>query len=106
LKVLAGMVEPDNPEAEWQGMPEFDQPEVIRNALCCIVRFKTEDDLRAFEKFLGWKLQHKGKLWSTWYPQTDFDQLGRGKEFVSEPEVPGICDIEGSVGVAVNESGT
>lgn len=73
-----------NPDDHWQGMPEFNQKEIEGNAICCMIRCKTEDDMKAFEKHLGWKLQHKGKLYSSWYPQTDYDQQGRGKVFINE----------------------
>jgi hypothetical protein len=75
---------PDDPVAEWEGMPEFNHGEIRGNALCCLVRFKTESDRTKFEKLLGYKLHHKNNTFTTWFPKADFDQLGRGKEFASE----------------------
>ncbi len=72
LKTGAG----NDPNAEWQGMPEFQQDDIRGTALECTVRFLSVEARAAFEKFLGWKLSHKGKLYSTWYPKPSFDQLG------------------------------
>lgn len=74
----------NDPNAHWQGMPEFNQPEVFDTALVCIVRFKTEASRSAFEKFLGWSLSHKGKIFSTWYPKSEHDQLHAGMAFQAE----------------------
>ena len=84
--ILSSIAFGNDPDAagEWKGMPEYVSEEIRGSAFVCLVRCKTEDDLRAFEKFLGWKLPHKGKVFSTWYPQTDFDQLGRGKGYTTE----------------------
>ncbi len=73
-----------DPQGEWQGMPDFKQEEIMGSAFTCLVRFLREEDILAFEQFLGWKLSHKGKLYSTWYPRRDFDQLGHGKAFTDE----------------------
>lgn len=72
-------------EKEWEGMPEHISEEIRDNAITCIVRFLTEDARKEFEEFLGWKLSHKGKTYSTWYPKSTLDQLGKGLEFTDEP---------------------
>jgi len=72
-------------QAEWQGMPEFSSKDIEGAAFICIVRFTDENDIKKFEEILGWKLSHKGKTYSTWYPKKDFDQLGKGLEFSDEP---------------------
>lgn len=64
---------PDNPDDVWQGLPEFHQDEIIRSALTCIVRFRSEKDRDEFEKFLGYKLIHNGTTYSTWFPKPDFN---------------------------------
>ena len=66
----------NDPNEVWAGMPEFTQEEIMGGAHFCTVRFKNEAARKAFEKFLGYNLSHKGKLFSTWYPKADFDQLG------------------------------
>ncbi len=68
--------EVDNPEAEWEGMPEFENETIMGEAFTCLVRFKSQDDRDEFAKLLGWKLSHKGNTYSTWFPKADFDQLG------------------------------
>jgi len=75
----------DDPMAEWRGMPEFEQEEILRSAYTCTVRFVNEEDIKNFEVLLGYKLQHKGKTYSCWYPEHNFDQLGKGLEFTNEP---------------------
>jgi len=54
-----------DPDAEWQGMPEFDQPNAnaTRNI---IVHFKSEADVQAFGKLIGQSLTEKTKY--IWYP--------------------------------------
>jgi len=81
LNILAadneiGDREANDPEAEWQGMPEYEMEDILGNALACLVRFKSEKDRSDFEILLGYKLQHKGNTYSTWFPKADFDQLG------------------------------
>jgi len=65
-----------DPMAEWEGMPEFEQEDILGSALTCIVRFRTEEDRDDFERLLGVKLNHMGETWFTWFPPQDFDQLG------------------------------
>ena len=74
----------NDPNAEWQGMPAFEQDGILEGAFACIVRFKSEKERDEFEKFLGWKLSHKGKTYSTWFPKPNFDQLGKGLSYGSE----------------------
>ena len=71
----------NDPNAEWQGMPAFEQDGILEGALTCIVRFKSEKERDEFEEFLGWKLSHKGKCYSTWFPKPEFDQLGKGLRY-------------------------
>ncbi len=66
----------NDPNAEWAGMPIFQQDGILENAYACIVRFKSVEDRAKFEEFLGWKLSHKGNIYSTWFPKSTFDQLG------------------------------
>lgn len=84
-EMLNSDAEPVDPNEEWEGMPEHISEEIRGNAITCVVRFLTEDDRKSFEEFLGWKLSHKGKMYSTWYPKSTLDQLGKGLEFTDEP---------------------
>jgi hypothetical protein len=68
-------------EDEWTGMPSVVQENILGDAFSCVVRFKTETDRNEFERFLGWKLTLKGKLYSTWFPKSNFDQFGKGLTF-------------------------
>ena len=73
-----------DPEKEWTGMPEFESKDVEGAACICIIRFLSEGDVKKFEQKLGYKLQRKGKTYSAWYPNRDFNQLGKGLEFSDE----------------------
>lgn len=75
---------PIDPMEEWQGMPEFEQEDIRGDAYTCLVRFITESDRDEFEKFIGYKMTHKGNTYSVWWPRRDFNQLGKGMEFISE----------------------
>lgn len=82
---LAGFdLSPNDLNKEWEGMPEFESKEIEGNAIICIVRFLNENDIKDFEKKLGYKLQHKGKIYSTYFPPQDFNQTGKGLEFSDE----------------------
>lgn len=72
-------------QKEWEGMPEFEQKDIRGDAITCIVRFLTEDDRKKFEKFIGYKMAHKGNIYSAWWPRHDFDQLGRALLITNEP---------------------
>lgn len=79
--MMTAFMPPDNPNDHWNGMPEFGQEGIIDKALTCLMRFKNIEDREAFEKLLGYKLSHKGKTFSAWFPKPDFNQLGHGMEF-------------------------
>src|SRR5690606_28459102 len=57
----------------WRGMPEFVQ-EDLRPRRTIEVRFRTERDVRAFEKLIGGPIYH-GK-W-TWYPHQEYRSWSR-----------------------------
>lgn len=62
---------PEVNSIDWNGMPEFVQPD--NNAYSkIIVRFENEEDLQEFAKMIGQKLTNKTK--SIWHPK-----LIRGK---------------------------
>ena len=41
----------------------------------------SEEDIKLFEKKIGFKTVHKGKTYSCWFPKQDFNQGGKGLEF-------------------------
>jgi len=58
----------DNPsqcELEWEGMPEFVQPQK-REYCKIIVRFRNEEDLQEFAALIGQRLNKKSQC--TWHP--------------------------------------
>lgn len=65
LATLQGVIPPDDPYAEWQGMPEFEQGN-IDAALSIIVHFPTFQDAKAFAKVIGCEVTEATK--SIWYP--------------------------------------
>ena len=71
-------------EENMAGTPEYNNEGIMENSLSCIVRFKTEEDRAEFERFIGWKLSHKGSTFSTWFPKPNFDQLGNGLTYRTE----------------------
>ena len=75
---------PDDPNAEWKGMPEHLSDEIEGTAVTCLMKFESEQDRIDFEKALGIKLTHKGNTYSAWYPLKNFDQLGKGMSFTNE----------------------
>jgi len=65
------MTDKNENEIEWEGMPEFVQPEQ-KPFSKIIIRFETEEDLNEFSELIGQKLTPKTK--SIWHPK-----LVRGK---------------------------
>ena len=84
LKQVINRYGPGEESGIWNGMPEFESKNIQENAYICIVRFLNKNDIKDFEKKIGYKLQHKGKTYSTWYPYRNFNQLGKGLEFSDE----------------------
>lgn len=68
---------------ELQGMPEFIQDGIIPHCYC-VMKFKSDADMAAFEALLGYKLQHKKKTFSAWFPQANHDGLGSGLRFKAD----------------------
>ena len=64
----------NNPDDEWNGMPEFDQQD--NGSFKSInVHFLTNDDYLEFSKAINQKLTDKTK--SIWFPKRDQDQCNR-----------------------------
>jgi ParB-like chromosome segregation protein Spo0J len=53
---------------EWDGMPEFDQPDA-KSFRHCIVHFESEDDAKEFFSLIG--QPDTGKTKSIWHPQKE-----------------------------------
>src|SRR6185312_4003663 len=69
-----------DPEAEWDGMPEFkheDQTSQFR----AIVHFANETDVRAFEELVGQKIPANTR--AIWYPKAE-RQVVKGSGYVSD----------------------
>ena len=65
LSQLTGTGEGNDPNAEWQGMPEFQQEDLT--GIRWMVHFENESDKNAFEKLRGQRIPDNTK--SVWYPQ-------------------------------------
>jgi ParB-like chromosome segregation protein Spo0J len=57
-----------DPNAEWEGMPEFDQPDA-QSFRKVIVHFATQADVEDFERIIGQDLKDKVK--SIWHPEAE-----------------------------------
>lgn len=72
---------PNDPEAEWQGMPEFHQED--QTAWKTIrVHFASQEDMDAFAEQLGQPLTEKTQ--GIWYPEAAIDHYVNNR-YVAEP---------------------
>lgn len=72
LAVEVGIVPPDNPYDEWQGMPEFEQED--KTAPFTIqVHFFHEDDIQKFAELVGQTVTVKSR--SIFYPKREREDL-------------------------------
>ncbi len=55
-------------DAEWEGMPEFDQPDAT-SFRKVIVHFENPDDVAEFFSIIG--QSDTGKTKSTWFPEKE-----------------------------------
>lgn len=62
----AGLIDKLDYQAEWAGMPEFDQEDLAPEKQI-LVNFATLDDYEDFQRLIGQKLTEKTK--STWHPE-------------------------------------
>lgn len=58
----------NDPNAEWVGMPEFQQDDQSA-AYRCIVNFASEEDMQAFERLVGQPIPRNTK--SIWHPKVE-----------------------------------
>ena len=77
---VAGLgAEVDKPDAEWQGMPEFnDDGEAIKSVHA---HFKTGKDVAEFSKLIGQEIGEKTKY--IWFPKRE-REIHKDKAFISE----------------------
>lgn len=66
-KILGREGEPFDPNAEWQGMPEFEQENVFGAIATIKVHIASEDDLRNFATLISQNLTVDTR--SVWYPK-------------------------------------
>lgn len=69
---------PDDPNAEWKGMPEFEQEDQTAWKRL-IVNFKNTEDLQAFAKLVEQSITERTR--SIWYPTADIGHFA-GKQYV------------------------
>jgi hypothetical protein len=75
--------EPVDFAAEWKGMPEFEQNDLLGAAVMIKVRFKTMEDMQDFALLIGQTVTENTK--SIWHPQYDADQNNRDRRIIVEP---------------------
>lgn len=61
-----------NMEGEWDGMPEFEQPDATAYR-SLIVHFASEEDAQGFAKLIGQNLTEKTKF--IWFPKAERDEV-------------------------------
>ena len=66
-KILGKEGEPFDPNAEWQGMPEFQQ-EDLTSFRKIVVHFAKQEDIDNFSKLISQKLSEKTR--AIWYPKS------------------------------------
>lgn len=65
IAAKAGLIPPNDPMAEWQGMPEFDRTPLAFRSIH--VHFKTQDDVDTFAQLIGQDISDKAT--SLWHPE-------------------------------------
>jgi hypothetical protein len=71
-----------DPNAEWQGMPELQQSAIMASAKMITVRFLTDEDIKTFAEAIGQTVTPQTK--AIWFPKQDFDQNARNEMIRSE----------------------
>lgn len=67
-------------KAEWQGMPEFTQDDLMPWKSLCI-NFKSREDMDAFGYLIGQRLTTATR--SIWYPQAEIGRIAN-KRYIDE----------------------
>lgn len=81
LAARTGILTEDDPNMEWQEMPEFISED--KSGYTVIVHFDNENDISAFAKLIGQTVLTTTK--SIWFPARD-KQTFKDKAWVSEPD--------------------
>ena len=69
-------------EESWQGMPEFDQRNLMKGTQKIVVHFKNQAHVQAFAKLIGQKLTEKTR--SIWYPPAPIGRYSN-KKYIDVP---------------------
>jgi hypothetical protein len=75
LGIREGLIPPVDFDAEWQGMPEFEQED--NNGIFLNIRFINNEDRKKFFETIGYAFSENTK--SIWYPERDMQQTARHK---------------------------
>jgi hypothetical protein len=99
LFILSGQEEYEDPY-EWDGMPEFEQPDA-EAPFMVKVRFRNLEDVKAFGEAIGQprlglnldKLKRNNK--STWYPEAEYGEGGNNDllRWIDEGEEDNIGNV-------------
>lgn len=68
----------DDPMAEWKGMPEFEQDDLLPD-FTLTIKFRTKEDKLSFGEVIGQNVTEKTK--GLWYPKRQ-ERPHRGEEYV------------------------
>ncbi len=79
-QVLAANDDPFDPNAEWQGMPEFDHDDE-RPAKQLIISFRHIDDMAEFARLVNQNVMPSTK--SIWFPERNLESI-RDKGYISD----------------------
>ncbi len=69
LAAKVGIIPPNDPMAEWQGMPEFEQEDAFGAIHTIKVHFATDDDITAFAALIGQTVTKDTDF--IWYPKQE-----------------------------------
>lgn len=68
VEAKAGLIPPNDPMAEWQGMPEFENEDLTSDS-SLVVHFAKPEDRAAFAKLVEQTITEKTR--SIWYPKAE-----------------------------------
>lgn len=77
LAIEAKVVPPNDPYAEWRGMPEFEHDDLTAYQ-SIHVHFQNAEDVQAFAKLIGQLLTDRTR--AIWYPQVEIIRYGKVNE--------------------------
>jgi hypothetical protein len=75
VEAKTGLIPPNDPMAEWQGMPEFEQDDIFGAVATIKVHFAAYEDMADFAKLVGQNINAKTKF--IWYPKQEPYDLTR-----------------------------